>query len=658
MIKLTKLTLSICFSLVTLLAIAQKPMVQVQNDKKRINVHELGLSENTPLIDVLYILPELLSRPGDMYLDNYALEINDVPVGDARDAVLSQLRVADMKFIEVSENPITSYQNNGQGGTISVELIPLEEKKICGNVSLNGEYPLDIVPSLNIGYQKDKFSVRGLVMAEFYYPKGIKQTIKDEAFDEIQSKSTDEQFLTEMARVYIGYNPSKNDELKFCLSENWRKNNTKSDINTLYYDNTNKTTSSQIENTLTDVLARVEYNHYFIRRSRFKFETVYNYNPSKLFEEQENHKIGDTIARNSLAGKVEYLHALVEANESQRADLKLGVNYNLNFSDENNKYSTSVFSSPTEHYTPLNTKCNTTYISPYFQAEYIKNSLSFKLILDYQYYKYKIKSDDNEMYENPQNNLTGKLMAGWKFAENQTIRLILDRKLKRPASTQIYPYVVYNPSYSGFVKGNPELKPILSHEVTIDYITEVKNDKRSVVLNMGMSYIYVKDVIRQEVKSFMPNYFRSTNEYITFLNEGDNNIMKTNFMMFYKRKIFALLFTANVFNNIGSKDYTTSDHYTYYNLLLDPTFNFNKGWSFDISLCYNSEVRKTDEKYGDILVSSLGVSKTFGKLSIHAYGQFLLNGETVDVKYSGKGDVTRTYNAIKNMVGLGVRYQF
>lgn len=655
--KQRKLVITALCLIFSTLAMAQKPMVEVKNDKKKINVHELGLPENAALIDVLYILPELLSRPGEMYLDNYALEVNDVQVGDARDAVLTQLRIADIKFIEVSENPITSYQNNGQGGTISVELIPLENDKVSGSVALNVEYPLDIVPSLNIGYQKDKFSVRGLVLAEYYAPKSVKQTVTDETVNEKQSKSTDGFFFTEMARVYLGYNPSKNDELKFCVSENWKKETTKCDINTLYYNNINKTTYSETGGTLTDVLARIEYNHFFVKRSRLKFETTYTYKPTKKYEEQSIYTLGDTIVSNSLAGKLEYLHALVEATDLHRADLKFGVNYNLTFSDEINKYKLLVFGSP-QNFKALDTKCSTTYISPYFQAEYIKNSFSFKAILDYQYYQYKIKSDDNDEYKNPQNNLTGKLMAGWKFAENQTIRLIFDRKLKRPTSTQIYPYVVYNPSYSSFVKGNAELKPLLSHEVTIDYITEVNNGKRSVVLNMGMSYIYVKDVIRQEVKSFTPDYLRSINEYITFLNEGDNNIMKTNFMMFYKRKIFSLLLTANVFNNIGSKDLKTSDHYTYYNVLLAPTFTFKKGWAFDVSLCYNSEVRKANEKFGDILYSGLAVSKSFGKIQIHAYGRLSLKDKTVDIKYTENGDITKTYNAIGNMAGVGIRYQF
>lgn len=653
-IKLIVTALCVIFNYI---AIAQTPMITVQNDKKKINVHELGLPESTKLIDVLYVLPELLSRPGTFYLDNYAIEVNDVQVTDARDAVLSQLCIADIKFIEVNENPITSYQNNGQGGTISIELVDLENKKVMGSVSISGRYPVDIVPSLNIGYANEKFSVRGMVLGEYYNPKNIKETTNNQILEDVITKLTDESFFTEMARVYFTYNPSENDKLKFCLSENWRKSNSTAKTNTQFYDNTIKTSSINSKETLTNLLARIEYNHFFANKSRLKLETVFNYDPNKKYYNDELYLLGDTISSYSLAGKVEYLLPLMKPQVTNKAEMKFGVNFNLKKTADDINLETSVLAL-NKGIEILSTDCATTYLSPYFQTEYIHNNLSFKLILDYQYYKYNIKEKRSNEFDKTQNNLTGKLMGGWKFAPNQTLRLIFDRKLKRPTSTQIYPFVVYNPNYNSFVLGNSDLKPLLSHELTIDYITEVKQEKHSVVLNVGLSYIYVNDVIEQTLKSFSTYYLRPTNDYITFLNQGNNSIMKTNFMLLYKRKIFSLLFTANVFNNIGSKDSRTSSHYTYYNAMICPSFNFKKGWSFEVDLTYNSEIRKPSEKLGDILSSGFTVAKTFGKFRIDAYGLFSLKDSTVDIVYSQEADITRTYDAVRNMVGIGFRYQF
>ena len=176
------------------------PMNEVSNDKKKINVHELGFSESMTLNDVLHMLPELLSRPSEWQYENYSVEVNGIEVGDARDAVLDQLRLSDIQYIEVSENPITSYQNNGEGGTISIELANLEEDgKVKGSVSLIGGYQSDFSPNLNIGYKKNKFSIKALAIAEFFSPNNITKNIDNKTTNEHKSNSTDSKFATETA---------------------------------------------------------------------------------------------------------------------------------------------------------------------------------------------------------------------------------------------------------------------------------------------------------------------------------------------------------------------------------------------------------------------------------------------------------------------------
>lgn len=651
------------------LAAAQKPMIEVNNDKKKINVHELGLSESTPLNDVLRMLPELLSRPSSWMYENYAIEINGIDVGDARDAVLSQLRISDIKNIEVSENPISSYQNNGEGGSISINLIDLEDNgKVTGSASLSASYPSDIFPTLNVGYKKGKFSIQALAIAEAFNQNNIVKNIDNETDNEHTSESSDYRFITELAMVKMAYNPTVNNEFKLSLSENWRKEDEITKVKTTN-SGTELLTSRYIdEKRLTNLFAKFEYNHYFgsapeprSEKPTLKFETTVTYRPTKESNKCVFYSFYDDDNSKSIAGKLEYLLPLARQVRADKMDLKIGTNFNIgNSNDDSNLDVTGI----TQYGSILDTKELTTFLSPYFQAEYIDDKLSFKGIFEYQYYKYDVKSDNpqqlmqiqgqNDDFQTCNKAFTGKLMIGYRFAPNQTIRLIADRKIKRPSSSQIYPYLVLSPKDLIFIKGNPDLKPLLSHEITIDYITEVDNMTNSVMMNIGISFIQVNDVIVKSKEQMLMVFENTLDEYYTFLNSGDNHIAKTNFMMFYKRKVFSILFTANVFNNIGSKDYLSSNHYTYFNSMISPSFRFKYGWNFTTSLTFNSKVIKSNETLGDNLFAGMILTKSFNKFDISASANISLLKNTKD--FSDK--VTTTYNAITNIFGLGFRYRF
>lgn len=668
--KAKKSLLTLLFLMICTFAAAQKPIIEVSNDKKKINVHELGLPESTSLKSILNMLPELLARPSKWLYENYSIEVNDVDVGDARDAVLTQLSISDIEYIEVSENPITSYQNNGQGGTISIELREFQEaENVKGSFSLNASHPLDICPHLNFGYRKDKLSVNAMAIAEFYNPKDLATDIRNSATDEYTSESTDMKFATEMAIVQMKYNPTDNNEFRLSLSENWKKED---DVTTERVHRPGiGTSTSRHENEakLTNLFAEFEYSHYFgdaskpkDEKPRLKFETTATYRPEDNDNKQNMHSLLREHNRsNSMAGKLEYLLPLAKRVNAEKMNLTIGSNFNLSYDDEESKTDITGFAHKTD-ITNLNTNALTTFLSPYLQAEYVKDKISFKGICEYQYFKYDVKSvndpdDNNRDYLTDNKSVTGKLMFGYRFAPSQTIRLIADRKIKRPTSSQIYPYMVFNINDLTFVRGNPDLRPILSHEITVDYITEVDNGDNSVVINMGFSYIQVDDVIVQSEN--MPLYqTRSPDEYYTFLNEGDNHIAKTNFMIFYKRRVFSILLTANMFNNIGNRDYKSSDHYTYFNTELSTSFRFRRSWCFMTSVAYNSKVIKTDETIGDNLYSDITVSKNFKNFSIGAFTEISLFDGTKDHAYTDDGMVTTTYDAVRDLVGVRFGYKF
>lgn len=101
---------------------AASQAIETSFDKKIIHTDSLNMPRNTSASGLLTLLPELLQRPGNFLLSNYDIQVEGMSVGDAADVALYQMQMVDIEKIEVVESPLSSYQNNGQGGSINIIL--------------------------------------------------------------------------------------------------------------------------------------------------------------------------------------------------------------------------------------------------------------------------------------------------------------------------------------------------------------------------------------------------------------------------------------------------------------------------------------------------------------------------------------------------------
>lgn len=629
--------------------------IKTDFDKKIIFTDSLNLPRNTSAINLITLLPELLQRPGNDIHSNYDIQIEGMSVGSAAEVALSELQIIDIEKVEVSESPLSSYQNNGQGGSINLVLRSkgsINDNR-WGSISTTAESPFDLCPQFSYGMKNNKFMLRGILLGEVY---NISDEVQTLTFDEDKFKSrsnvdTDKKFRSQLARAYMQYAFTDRTMLKFDVSEIFTYSET-----TEITDYDDKTTIFHRDKSL-NLQAHLNFKHETPRNS-IVAEVEYDHVPSwKRYNVNNIYRYRNNLRGDNLSGKIEYKNLLYNKLNA-KGDLTVGVNFNATFGSETAFIDDAfIAGEETERNVPQN---DTYYIMPYFSFTTTLGRLAIKASGEFQHFKYKF-----DVIGIPQstisNDFTGKLMAEWHFSESRNLRLILDRKLQRPGSAQLYPFRIFNPDYYQYVEGNPDLKPMMVHELMIDYIGTYKlADSQKLILNAGASLSNITDIIIN-INSTTPQSggggLGYIQQYLTFKNLGTNKIASANLMALYSKNTFSLSFTGNVYHKMLDEN-TGDNHYTYFNLSLYPYFKLKDGWHGGTRFVYYSRVNQVDGSLGDCAVAEMTVGKTFSRIFVYLFESVYMMKNSKDISTSNNVRTERRYQMVPNRVGIGLKYTF
>lgn len=632
--------------------------IQTDFDKKVIYTDSLNLPRNTSADALLYMLPELVQRPGDLVLNNYDVKIEGMSIGAAADVALANLQIVDIEKVEVSESPMSSYQNNGQGGSINFVLRSgdADRKDKWGSVGVLLATSGDVSPQLVVGSKNDKFKFHGVLMGELYNSTNDNRsvTFDNGQFASQSNSAVDKKFRTELARVYMQYNFSSKDVLKFNLSEiyMYKKTFTETDYGM-------EKSVMQRQNSV-DLTANLNYQH-GTARSKFTAEIKYNYTPNHNYNEVQNFYINDSRQKsNSLSGKLEYKNVFLkttsERGVSKQADVTFGSNFNGNLSHEDAKIIDNGAVGPAQRHLPRN---NTYYLMPYLTLSGSFGKFRVKASGEFQHFRYNIERN-GETYSAISNDFTGKLMAEWHFTGAQNLRLILDRKLKRPSADQLYPNRIFVPAQRAYVEGNPDLLPTMVHQVALDYISNrTWNTFNNIIFNVSASISSIDDIINSKRPTQPSNNgpLGLVQDYITYENNGTSKVASANLMTLYTYKAFSLSFAGNMYYKMSGSE-NNNKHLTYYNFSVYPHFKLKDGWNGGARFIYYSRIDQTDGYTGDAAISCMTVGKAWKKFFVYLIEDVALNKEDIDVKISGTKRTEKRYNLVQSFVGVGMKFTF
>lgn len=634
--------------------------IKTDFDKKVIYTDSLNLPRNTSADALIALLPELVQRPGDQLMTNYDIKIEGMSVGAAADVALSNLQIVDIEKVEVSESPVSSYQNNGQGGSINFVLRSegVVNKNQWGSAGVMLANPTEVLPQFIVGYKTDKFMLRGVVLGDVYNTTNETQTIRYDGGEPVSQShsSVERRFRTEVARLYMQYKLTSRDVLKFNLSQDYTYNKTFEEK-----DFSPSNTVSQRKSSL-NLSANLKYQH-STPRSSFTAEAKYTYSPQQSYNTIPGFYSHDTDQySNSLSGKLEYKNIFLKTTSAKgarrRADITVGSNFNGNVSNEDATIADHTAAGPAYRHTPKN---NTYYVSPYMTLSGAFGKFGVKATGEFQHFRYNIERG-NEPHSAISNDFTGKLMAEWHFTEAQNLRLILDRKLKRPSADQLYPNRIFLPSQMSYVEGNPDLLPTMVHEAMLDYIYHhAWTTFSNIIFNVSASIsnvddIIIKKTVKQNAASSSGN-LGLQQDYVTYENSGHNNIASANLMTLYTYKAFSLSFAGNVYHKMLGRE-SNNRQYTYYNFSLYPHFMLKDGWNGGARFVYFSRISQSNGYTGNSAVSCMTVGKAWRQFFVYLIEDVALNKRDTDVTTSGTQRTQRSYNLIQNFVGVGMKFSF
>jgi len=532
---------------------AQESAVETKLDTKTIHVDKLGLPSTLSASAILKILPELLERPNISLTSNYDIQVEDMSVGDAADAALTQICLGDIETIEVSDSPTASYKSNGQAGSIKIKLKNREDDEdgFWGKAAIQAMYQPDIIPTLQLNYLKKGWTIKSLLLGEYY-----KNDDRTEMF---------QTFASEYARLLAKYSKDGINTFTFQVSEDFSKDNIRTE-------GINSSDTTDSRNVSIDLLGK--YEHLFGERSKLNVTLQYGYNPNKNWQTDfDAYTVRKDERGHSMSAQVESQSMLLPDGSKGELKLTAGTVFNGKFLGQDMSTRTPF----TYNNEDFGVKFNTYHLMPYVKLSGRFGKFGFLASGNYQYYRYDIFRKDYDSYSQNQHDFTGQLFLTWFFNDIHRLRFIADRSIDRPEQSQIFPYLYYSPSDKSYAMGNSDLKPVYTNKATVEYISNYQWGEHNFTMEAGVSYEYVNGLITasKSEDSQSGGMLGSTLQYISFDNQGEKHLVIGNLAFLYRYGGFALTLSGNASNVSG-------------NISLLPSYTFYNGWYSTLSISYYS----------------------------------------------------------------------
>lgn len=650
-----QLFIVLAFCVVSLTAIADETQqaINICPDRIIINTDSLHLPSSTSAYEILSLLPDLVDRVKDVALENYDVQINQETVGSARNAVLKQIRISDLKCIVVCENSLSSVSSMGQGGCIDFELRPVA-KGLSGSVNAEVTTEAEYIGHLRLENKNDKWTVRGIATVDNYVPSDF--NIATSTGSNTNRKIRN---FSEMATAFIDYSPSANNQFELNVSEVY--NNNRTYISGSGNDQDLK--NNKIHN--VDAYISLDYTHTFPGKIKLGLDLNYRFVPERCDASEINTDtdLNDTYDYNhnqhNIFGSLNLVLPLLRPSTNRYLNLEVGTQYNVAIGDNINENKSSF---PGAKFRSDTITEQTYYLRPYIKMSAKFNKWQLYANIDNQYFEYRTEQmEESEMIisnitdKHYCDNITGQAVAMFSPNNRNQIRLRYVRSIKRPTSTQLLPILYYNILSGTYTRGNSSLVPMTQNAVDLDYTLNLSTADYHLEMKSSVEYSHAYDEIR--------NYNNGASSYIsnTYINSGKSDVIMGDLSLYFRKNILSMWLSGNVYHKMDSfEDQDDKDHYTYYNVLLNAAVNFGRGWMASVSTTYNSSITTDSYKHGDMCYGILRIGKTWKRFNVYICGTQNFLGKEKDIMYAVPPavDTTTEYDFMHSNYGVGVRYNF
>ena len=620
-------------------AYADTHILEIKTDKIVLHTDSLGLPESTCAYDILSMVPDLIERNNEYVYENYDLQVNGKTVGNARDAILQQIRISDLKFVEISENSLSSVTSMGEGGSINLVLRDLD-RETSGAANVEATTEANYTGGFTINHKKEKWTVRGIASFENYMPRAFYTYGAGGRSTEFTEKD-----FTQLATTFIEYQPTEKDLFKLNVSEiytNFKENKGIYDEGTFAYDTHNRTHG-------VNAFFGFNYDHTFQTDGKWCFELNYRYIP----EDYDGH--GQSIESTydhkayNLAGTFKVIQPFFKPTDTHSVKMEMGVQYN--FVKGTNDSENRELGSKGEPDNELDVTERTFFFRPYVRLDAKVKKWDFMGTIDYQNFAYDTKMDNDDREEhNLREDVTGQAIVMYTPSPRHVIRARYMRTINRPSSTQLFPYSFKDPVSETVTIGNADLSPMKQNAFSLDYDLDLSGSGYKLQMRACVEYMHNYNMITaSELSGFAT----------TYSNIGTSDVIMGDYGVSFRKDFFSAWLSSNVFHKMD--DYEENgerDHHTYYNILFRPVFRLGKGWLVSCDAVYNSKVKESSQEMGSLFYGGMRIAKNWKHFNVYVFGTKKFNGNERDVVYGKFMDETSSVEYIHEYVGAGVRYSF
>ncbi|MCQ2075107.1 MAG: TonB-dependent receptor [Bacteroidaceae bacterium] len=619
-------------------------LIEITPTKKVIHVERLGVSDNTSVLEILYMMPEVLSRGTDNPLDRFSIQVDGRDAGNCQEAVLAQTKIAEVDVLEITISPAVSDQKNGQGGVINIKLKPVSREGVSGIVMADVATNPSIQPALLLNYKKNRFTLRSSILMEHdnvnttydsrehYFVTNSDVTNMDTASNVINR---------ETVKLHMFYKFNQQNELQFALWESYSKRNQTTNrgitemenITRLMPRSSNPVYEKNLylkrDTALTDKFlfeGNMEFKHLYRRGGQFTVQFSYNISPSnsdvdsrksstdnpRVYLRMDSLDEQYTMKRSrQLMSEIKTKHLLSNpADENVRLFLTAGVNTNYTTSLDSMDYRQIGPGRPYGSSTV--TDLATLYVSPFSTVEYASGDWHFQGGVRYQYmdgWYRKATSADLTDYTNQ--TVTGDLSAQWQMRTHHNLRLMAARNI---------------------VRNLDKVLPL--YNVELNYIYDLSRNGNNLVTNLCGHYIHADET------------------------DGNSDVFNLNAQLYYEHGVFALAFAGNLYRKTWH--YNEGADYTgwYYNLNITPIFSLRNDWNISGKVTYNSRIKAYNMDLGECFYTQLRVAKRLNHWSLFAELDDIMDYVSYDRYTTPTSEVVEKYDMYQRAFWLGFEYRF
>lgn len=637
------LSIAIFFLLLPCLAaLAQDYTVELQPDKKVIYVAQLGLAENTPLLEVLYLIPELVVREGNEFLSGYDVLLDSKSVSFNKDVLLSTMKLYEVEKIEISTSATASQQRNGMAGEIKIVSRSMSEG-FSGSVSTNLNTLWTAYPNLNLNYRTDKLELRGNLGLQ-YYSGGTSNYFGQDTPPtfEVGEENNRERYFQETARLYLKYNFSEKDQLKLWVLESHGLDNKDSFVKSIFseerpqygefiYRVTESADTNYNKSSKLNFSAFAEYEHIF--RDEMKFTLSADYIGDRNKSGTETLEGAPLEAPKVIRSEGKFVLPFLPAGD-RSLNMTVGGNLEYDINDRAKIESRSY------------------YASPLLELKYNSDQWKVNSGVRYQYYNFTYEKSRRGLLLGGNKDLTFNVNTLWQMAEHHALRFFVTKNIMRPSSDQMYPVIEWDFRRKSYVRGNEDLQPSSMYSFELNYITDWNLRNHNFILNLSFGYDRADGLV-----TMIQKYDTERRKfYLTYANSGVNDIFNAKFDFLYRYGIFAVSFAGNWYHNVTNNN-GNRDNIDNFNIAASPVFSFHNNWTLTGTFRFNNAVIRNDSRIGECLYSNIRLSKSFGKWVVNAALSDIFGYQSENFEYRDGGLYYSVYDQYPRCIEVGVTYR-